>query len=307
MPDEGATAPDERIEGMNTREAAAEAIAIHRAAGRRFEAGGVTSFVRDQGSGAPVVLMHGVPVSSFVYRRVVPLLAQQGLRGIAFDLPGLGLADRPADFDYSWSGLAHWTGEAIDALELGRCHLVVHDFGGPIGFEWAIRNPDRVLSLTVLDTLVGVASFRPVWTLAPMRVRGIGPLWLRSLSRPLFTWLYYLQGIADRAAVPRHEVHAHYELLRRGDRGVSLMRMMRGMELTEAKQRFLWEGLAEHPYPARIVWGERDPALGLDQMRMAQEVLRVEDPVVLPAKHFLQEDHAADVAHLIGDLAAPLG
>ncbi len=292
---------------MTTREAAAEAIAIHRAAGRRFDAGGVGSFVRDQGDGAPVVLMHGVPVSSFVYRRVIPLLAQQGLRGVAFDLPGLGLADRPADFDYSWSGLARWTGEAIDALDLERCHLVVHDFGGPIGFEWAVRNPDRVLSLTVLDTVMGIASFRPVWTMAPMRVRGLGAIWLRSLSRFLFTQLYYLQGIANKAAVPRHEVHAHYDLLRRGDRGASLLRIMRGIELTEAKQRFLWEGLAERRYPVRIVWGERDPALGLDQMRIAQEVLRVEDPVVLPAKHFLQEDHADDVAQAIGDLAAPLG
>jgi hypothetical protein len=56
-----------------------------------------------------------------------------------------------------------------------------------------------------------------------------------------------------------------------------------------------------------VVWGERDPALGLDQMRVVQEALEVEDPILLPAKHFLQEDQAVAVGQAIADLAAPLG
>jgi haloalkane dehalogenase len=292
---------------MSSSEDARDAIDVHRAAGRRFAAGGTTSFVREQGRGAPVVLLHGVPSSSFLYRKVIPVLAQEGLRGVAFDFPGLGLADRPADFDYSWSGLAGWTGEAIDALGIERCHLVVHDIGGPIGFEWAIHNPDRVHSLTVLNVMLEVAGFRRPWTMCPFAVRGLGPIWLRSLSRFAFSELFYLHGVADRRAVPRHEIYAHYELLKRADGGRAFLRIMRGFELTEEKQRFLWEGLAERPYPARIVWGERDPALGLDQMRVVQRVLRVDDPILLPAKHFLQEDQPTAVAQSIADLAAPLG
>ena len=88
----------------------AQVIDVHSAAGRRFEAGGVRSFVREQGTGPAVVLLHGVPASSFLYRKVIPRLADQGLRAIAFDFPGLGLADRPRDFDYTWSGLARWLG-----------------------------------------------------------------------------------------------------------------------------------------------------------------------------------------------------
>src|SRR3954467_2628196 len=126
------------------RSAVAEIIEQHRAAGREFEAGGVRSFVREQGAGDPVGLMHGIPASSFLYRKVLPLLADQGLRGVAFDLPGLGLAERPDDFDYTWTGLGRWTGEAIDALGIDRCHLVLHDVGGTIGLEWAVRNSERV-------------------------------------------------------------------------------------------------------------------------------------------------------------------
>jgi len=284
-----------------------EAIAIHQAAGRRFAAGGVRSFVREQGRGGNVVLLHGVPSSSFLYRRVVPQIAAQGLRGVAFDYPGLGLADRPDDFDYTWSGLARWTGDAIDALEIDRCHLVVHDIAGPIGIEWAIRNPDRVLSLTVLNTMLNVATFRRPWSMRPFASRGLGELWLWTTPRFLFTELMYRQAIADRSATMRGEVDAYRVLLRLHDAGRAFLRIMRGFELTEEKQRFLWEGLAERPYPARIVWGEQDPALDLRLLEVAQQALGVDDPIRLPAKHFLQEDQAPAIANAIGDLAAPLG
>jgi haloalkane dehalogenase len=303
----GSTDGERQAEAMSSRADTRDAIDVHRAAGRRFTAGGTTSFVREQGRGAPVVLLHGVPSSSFLYRKVIPVLAQQGLRGVAFDFPGLGLAERPGDFDYSWSGLARWTGEAIDALELDRCHLVVHDIGGPIGFEWAIRNPERVHSLTALNMMLEVAGFRRPWSMRPFAVPGLGQIYLRALSRFAFSEVFYLQGVVDRRAVPRHEVYAHFELLKRTDGGRAFLRVMRGFELTEEKQRFLWEGMAERRYPARIVWGKRDPALGLDQMRVVQRVLKVDDPILLSAKHFLQEDQATAVAHSIADLAAPLG
>jgi haloalkane dehalogenase len=288
----------------------AEVIEAHAAAGRRFEADGIRSFMREQRppeGGPAVVLLHGVPTSSFLYRKVIPALADQGLHAIAFDFPGLGLADRPVEFDYTWSGLARWMEAAIDALEIGRCHLVVHDIGGPIGFEWAIRNRDRLISMTVLNSIVDVASFRRPWPMRPFAARGIGTLWLRSLRPWPMSELFYRLGIGDRSAVPRREVYAYYHLLKRGDGGRAFLRIMRGFELTEDKQRFLHEGLAGRDYPARIVWGQRDPAIGSDQLRAAQRVLGIDEPVLVPTKHFLQEDQPAAVASAVGDLIAPLG
>jgi haloalkane dehalogenase len=285
-----------------------ELLDAHRAAGRAFEAGGIRSFVRERGepAGAPVLLLHGVPASSFLYRKLMPILADDGLRPLAVDLPGLGLSDRPAEFDYSWSGLARWLGEAIDALELDRVHLVVHDIGGPIGCEWAVGHPDRVLSLTALNTMLDPATFKRPWAMAPFATRGVAPVWLRA-PRSTFRALFYSQGIANRAAVSPAEVDAYYYLLRRVDGGRAFLRIMRGFELTAGKRRFLWAGLSERPYPARIVWGELDPALRLDQLEIARRVLGVDDPILLPAKHFLQEDQAPAVAGAISDLVAPLG
>lgn len=288
----------------------AEVIGNHSAAGRRFEAGGVRSFVREQGSqrsGHPVVLVHGVPTSSFLYRKVLAVLADQGLRGIAFDLPGLGLAERPERFDYSWSGLSRWLGEALDALELERCHLVVHDIGGPVACEWAIGNPERVVSLTALNTLLSPASFHRPWTMHPFSLRGVGEVWLGATPRSVFRRLFLAQGVADPRAITRAEIYAYRELLRREDGGRAFLKIMRGFELTAAKDRFLREGLARREYPARIVWGERDTALGPEQLRLTQQVLGIDDPVLLPAKHFLQEDQAPAVGAAIADLAAPLG
>ena len=285
----------------------AQVINVHSAAGRRFDAAGVRSFVREAGDGPVVVCVHGVPSSSFLYRKLLAQLADQGLRGVAFDFPGLGLADRPANFDYSWSGLARWMGEALDALELDRVHLVVHDIGGPIGCEWAINNPERTLSITVLNTLLDPATFRRPWTMAPFAVPGIGELWLGATPAALFAALFRLQGLGDRAAMSRAEIYAYQALLKRLDGGRAFLRIMRSFELTEAKRAFLWNGLAERRYPARIVWGEHDPVLGREQLAIAQRVLGIDDAVLLPAKHFLQEDQAPTIANVVGDVAAPLG
>jgi haloalkane dehalogenase len=284
-----------------------EAIEAHLAAGRRFEADGVQSFVRDQGSGSPVVLVHGVPTSSFLYRKVIPRLAEQGLWAVAFDFPGLGLAERPTDFDYSWTGLARWTGAALDALGIERCHLVVHDIGGPVACEWAVRNPDRVLSLTALNTMLDPATWRRYWLMRPFAVRGLASLWRLSMNRWLFSFDFFRQGVEDRSALTRNECFAHYELLRRGDGGRAFVRIMQGFELTEEKRRLLWDGLAERRYPAAIVWGMRDRVIDARQLAIAKQVLGVEDAVELPARHFLQEDQAEAVAEAIADVAAPLG
>lgn len=102
----------------------------------------MASVVREQGSGEAVLWLHGVRASSFLYRKVLAELAARGLRGVAFDLPGLGLADRPADFDYSWTGLGGSCAQAVNTLGLERFHLVVHDIGGPVGFELAAAMPE---------------------------------------------------------------------------------------------------------------------------------------------------------------------
>ncbi|MGE3811186.1 MAG: alpha/beta fold hydrolase [Candidatus Nanopelagicales bacterium] len=279
-------------------------LSAHTASGRHFEAGGVRGFVRDEGSGEAVLCMHGVPASSFLYRKLLPELAERGLRGVAFDLPGLGLADRPPDFDYTWTGLGRYAAAAVDALGLDRFHLVVHDIGGPVGFELAAAMPDRIRSLTVLNTLIEVADFRRPWSMEPFARRGVGEVYLKTLSKPAFRVLMNLQGIADRSKVSGSELDAYVDLLKRQDGGRAFLRIMRGFERTAEKQELYTRVVASDRYPVQVVWGEHDPALKIDRHgEIARRVAGVDAIHRLPGKHFLQEDNAPAVAELIAAMA----
>jgi pimeloyl-ACP methyl ester carboxylesterase len=282
---------------MNSR----EVIAQHEASGRRFTAGGVGSFVLDAGAGEPVVCLHGVPASSFLYRKLDVELAACGVRGLAFDLPGLGLAERPVDFDYTWSGLGRFALAAVDALGLERFHLVVHDIGGPIGFELASAVPQRVASVTILNTMVEVDTFRRVWTMAPFALRGVGPAYLRCLNKPMSRALMRLQGIADTSAVTPAELNAYVDLLKQGDGGAAFLKIMRNLELTRAKRDLYVATLSRGPFPTQVIWGEKDPALGIATLgEAARRAAGVPEIIRLPGKHFLQEDQAPALAdHIV--------
>jgi len=293
-----------RSAGVTSR----EVIDRHRGAGQSFEAHGVRSFVREEGVGETVVCIHGVPTSSFLYRKVLTELARRGLRGVAFDLPGLGLAGRPQDFDYTWTGLGRFCAAAVDALDLARFHLVVHDIGGPVGFELASAMPDRVMTLTVLNTIVRVDEFKRPWAMEPFARRGVGDLYLRTLTKPVFRMLMRLQGVQDMSVVTAGELDAYVDLLRMGDCGRAFLTIMRGFERTPQKAQ-LYEGvLADGRYPVQIVWGSRDPALKIavhgEQARAAAGLTQIH---TVAAKHLLQEDQAPAIARHVGELASRAG
>ena len=283
-----------------------EVLAVHRAAGREFTADGVRSFVLDQGSpdAEPVVCLHGVPASSFLYRSVLPELAHRGLRGIAFDLPGLGLATRPGDFDYSWTGLGRWATAALDALGLDRVHLVVHDIGGPIGFEIAAAVPERVRSILLLNTIVAVDTFRRPWVMEPFAHRVLGPAWLTTARAPV-VFRTLMRRIGFGPDVPRAAVDAYLRLLLGDDSGRAFLRIMRSFERTVEKRRRYEAVLDSGARPLGILWGSKDTALPLRTYGVqARLAARLGDIPTVPGKHFLQEDFPAEIATAVAALTS---
>jgi haloalkane dehalogenase len=281
----------------------------HRRSGRVFVADGVSSFVIDDGPrDAPaVVCVHGVPASSYLYRKVIPELAVRGLRGVAIDLPGLGLAERPADFDYGWTGLGRWLLSAINALELDRFHLVVHDIGGPIGFEVANAVPERVLSLTLLNTIVEVENFHRPWPMEPFAHRILGEAWLASLRVPgAFASIMRLVGVSRN--VPSAELACWLPLLFGDDGGQAFLKIMRGFELTAENQRRYLDVVGSSSYPVQVVWGARDTMLSWRRYGVeAQRAAGGAPPIMLPAKHFLQEDRPVEIAEAVHRISRPEG
>lgn len=275
----------------------------HRAAGRVFRSESVGSFVRSQGAGDPVVCMHGLPASSFLYRKVLAELAARRLRALSFDLPGLGLAERPLDFDYSLGGLGAWAAAAVDVLELGSFHLVVHDAGGPVGLELASRMPDRIRSLTILNTTIDLGSTPFAGEIYARVARRFTD---RTAPPGLFRELMYRVGVQDRAALTPAEIEAYRLLALGSDGGAAYLKIMKALRSSHAGTR--WAQAADSrrvPYPVRLAWGGLDPALPL--RRYGFRVLAatgLPSMTVLPAKHFLQEDQAPQVAQIVAENAA---
>jgi haloalkane dehalogenase len=293
---------DDETKGQLMETRVDEVIAAHRAAGRSFEAAGVASFVRAEGDGEPVVLLHGLPSSSFLYRKVIAELASRGLRAMAFDLPGLGLAERPVDFDYTFRGLGRFAVAAADALGLDRFHLVVHDAGGPVGFELAAAAPDRVCSLTILNTVVAMDAVP-----FPMEIyaRFAGDRrWSALPPSRLFRSLFYAVGVHDRSAVAPVEVDAYRQLVVRVDGGAAYLQIMRNVRGGARDYRTAVDSRSV-PYPVQIIWGANDRILPL--RRHGWRALSAAGlPAIhtVPGKHYLQEDHAPQLGHLIAAFIA---
>jgi haloalkane dehalogenase len=111
-----------------------------------------TMHYEEVGEGDPIVLLHGNPTSSFLWRKVIPGVAGEG-RVLAPDLIGMGRSGKP-DIGYRFVEHARYLDAWFDALALERVTLVGHDWGGALGFHWARRHPDRVAAVAFMETIV---------------------------------------------------------------------------------------------------------------------------------------------------------
>lgn len=107
----------------------------------------------DTGAGEDVVLLHGNPTSSYLWRGVIPRVAEVG-RCLAPDLVGMGQSDPSPGGSYTFADHARYLDAWFDALDVTDAVLVLHDWGGGLGFDWARRNPDRVAGIAFMETFV---------------------------------------------------------------------------------------------------------------------------------------------------------
>jgi haloalkane dehalogenase len=276
------------------------------------EAGGCRIHVAERGDGLPVVLVHGNPTWSFLWRKVAAALAGDPLRVIMPDLAGFGLSEKPSDLAFhSVDRHASILAALFDRLGLDRLLLGVHDWGGPIGLLAAAARPGRLAGLVLTNT--GVSPPRPGSIGTPFhrvsRLPVVSDLLFRGLGFPQGA-LALAQG--DRRSIRGDVARAYRWPLRRiRDRAgpLALARMVpMGDEdhpSVPALRRCL-DAARAFRGPAAIVWGERDPILGRALRRVAE--VFPEAPVTrTDGGHFLQEEHPAEIAAAIRDVAARAG
>lgn len=281
----------------------------HEAAGKRIVIDDCHIFVREEGEGEPVLLLHGVPSSSFLYRKMLPELAQKGLRAISFDFPGVGLSDKPKDIEYDWHALARWVGKIVDALELPPVHLVLHDIAGPIGAEWAIQNPVKVRSITITNTLMDVADFTPPFPMWMFRVPAMRHVVFSAMSTKMTMPIFRHSGVKNPDAVDEDVIDSYIYLLKNNGGHHSFLAIMDGFVLTESHRDFLRDGLLAIEKPIQLVWGEQEIAIPKAQLHYIKQVLPLRAEHMVDARHFLQEEHpaviSAHVAAFAGSIAQP--
>ena len=152
---------------------------------KRFDTGRGQMSYLDEGEGdVAVVMVHGNPTWSFYYRHLV-LGLRDRIRCIAPDHLGCGLSDKPQDFSYTLAEHIRNLRSLLDALQLKRIHLIVHDWGGPIGLGAGLARPDQVGRVVILNT----AAFAD--TVVPLRIRlcrvpGLGEWLVRGFNG--FAW-----------------------------------------------------------------------------------------------------------------------
>lgn len=225
---------------------------------RTLRVGGIATPLREAGpreASEAVVFAHGVPGSGADFEPLLSAAGQLG-RAVAWDAPGFGKADEPDGFDQSVDGHAGFIGRALDALGIERAHLVLHDFGGPWGLGWAIENPERFASVTLICTGVPI-DYRWHRTARLWRTPLAGELAMATLTRAGF-------GASLRRSGPRPLpgplVDRMFEDLD-SDTRRAILRLYRSTDDPAGEAPRLVEALRPLDRPALVIWGESDPYL----------------------------------------------
>ncbi|MFL6145497.1 MAG: haloalkane dehalogenase [Labedaea sp.] len=254
------------------------------------------AWVADGPPAGPVVLcLHGEPSWSFLYRKMMPVLAGAGLRVICPDLVGFGRSDKPAEQgDHTYARHVEWVRAlAFDVLDLPAVTLVGQDWGGLIGLRLAAEHPDRFARLVCANTGL------------PTGEHPMPEVWHRFRDAiqhaPHLDVARFVQAGCRGTLTP--EVLAGYDAPFPDDSYTAGPRAMPGLVPTtvddpaSAANRAAWAALGELPIPMLVAFSDGDPitgGMGPILRRHAAGAAGREHPVIVGAGHFLQED-AGDV------------
>ena len=282
---------------------------------RTTQVDGHTMAYVDEGTGPPVLLVHGNPTWSFYYRSLMAALPPLGLRAIAADHIGMGRSDKPSadDYPHTLSRRVSDLGAFIDGLALTEpLSLVVHDWGGAIALAWAVDNVDRIDKLVVLNT--GAFPLPPdktlPWTLRAARLPVLGDWAVTRLNAFSLGALTLGSGRRWLPAEARAGLLAPYDC---PQHRVAVSRFVQDIPLRPSDAAYPVLARVEQRLhllrntPTLVCWGMRDPVFDevvLDHLLSylpQADVHRFAD-----AGHYVLEDAAERIVPLAARFLAPV-
>jgi pimeloyl-ACP methyl ester carboxylesterase len=262
---------------------------------------GLTLGYRELGSGPAVLLLHGWPTSSFLWRGVMPAIARRN-RVVALDLPGFGASDKPVDVRYDFDLFERAIDGALEGLGIDRVGLAGHDLGGPIALHWALGRQERVTAVALLNTLVypefsqEVLDFVVALSTPESRESLVSPEGLAEVVR---------LGLADKS-VASDEVLAGVQAPFASDEArLALARAGIGLD-PEGFVRIA-RGLPALEVPVRVVYGEHDrvlPDVAETMARVKRDLPQTEVTALPCCGHLLQEEQPERVGSLLASFYA---
>ena len=275
----------------------------YRASGRMISVPGRQLFAIDQGSGAPVLFLHGIPTYSYLWRDVLPVVALNH-RVIALDLPGFGLSEKQRTLDYSVAAAADAVRSSLRQLDIERVAIVAHDFGALLAAELISRESELCSHLVLLNT-----SFRPTaWTggLSPLSFLSlpfVGELALALSRRWMLRWA--MSVYVCRAERLTDSVMDHYWWPFDHGFKATLLNLSRN-RTAEAVDFSRWRtSLQQLTIPCLIVWGVKDPTFTLaDAHDLKRLIPTAQLHPLKQASHFVPEDRPLATGRLINAFLA---
>jgi pimeloyl-ACP methyl ester carboxylesterase len=273
---------------------------------RTIDVDGLTMFFREAGDPTrpAILLLHGFPSSSHMFRDLVPLLADT-FHLVAPDYPGFGHSDAPdpSDFDYTFDHLAAVMEGFVDAIGLERYGLYVQDYGAPVGFRLATRRPDQIDALIVQNGNAydeGLTDFaRPLATFgaAPRTAESEQPF--RDQLTLEGTIFQYVEGVRDPERMSPDAWTMDYHFLDRPGNDEIQLALFHDY-LSNVALYSEWHAyFRDRQPPTLVVWGRNDPIFGAPGAEAYRQDLPDAEIHLLDTGHFALEDHAVEIAERI--------
>ncbi|MBD2146744.1 alpha/beta fold hydrolase [Sphaerospermopsis sp. FACHB-1194] len=208
----------------------------------------------------PVVLLHGIVSQSYSWRNIIPALAAQGTRAIAPDWIGYGFSAKPEkrDFAYTPDAFIKALDDFIQAIELERFSLVVQGFLGSVGLQYALKNPQKIANIAILNAPISTSAKLP-WKIQQMGLPLAGEVMTQD---PLLVDRTLEGGCRYRIEDQDLDVYRK-PFLKTSASGRSLLSTIRNLQLDQAMSE-IETGFKEWQKPILVQWGIIDPWLSLD-------------------------------------------
>lgn len=272
----------------------------HQRSGKYVNVNGLNIFLRDEGIGETIVLIHGLFSTSYSFRKIVPILSKT-YRVVAPDLPGIGFSEKSEE-KYSHRMLAHFLSDFLNEISETRVHLVTYDYGSAIAFLLLNDTPEKIKSITVISPFTHLES---LWRYIPLLL--LNKKWignpLSSIMGNWFVKFIYNQFLLDkRIKLSDEEADDYHFLLFRRESRKNFLKFAQNIDRSVYARKDMESGMHKMIGGRQIILGKRDTSISFKETENIKQYFRTSFAQIIPGNRMLIENSPEECAIKIDNL-----